>query len=277
MFSCWLSAVSKRLIIISQENHQTSSTNLSDICQPRLGHVMHCLCTRTRFSMLSWAWPMVPWPGGVEQDFLEVPSMALEKFACEPVLLQRVAKHFSGQGPKLEDKVTIGGNFRNVFMRVHIFYVNLCHKFFFFGVWLENKRGICRFVSSAGIEHQVKVISKIKELETWMAGLGESRYFASSLFDLMIHSQAPPYSFEGEEGLSSAELYRRVMQKYTTLAQLPKTNYSASWYPAFSWKTWKCPSSFSFFVSLFLFFLFSGFFLGSFAKLTDRVWVPGTL
>lgn len=82
--------------------------------------------------MLSWAWPMVPWPGGVEQDFLEVPSMALEKFACEPVLLQRVAKHFSGQGPKLEDKVTIGGNFRNVFMRVHIFYVNLCHKFFFF-------------------------------------------------------------------------------------------------------------------------------------------------
>eukprot|EP00434_Breviolum_minutum_P034880 symbB.v1.2.030877.t1/scaffold3524.1/size54796/2 len=143
-----------------------------------LGHVMHCLCTRTRFSMLSWAWPMVPWPGGVEQDFLEVPSMALEKFACEPVLLQRVAKHFSGQGPKLEDKV----------------------------------------------------ISKIKELETWMAGLGESRYFASSLFDLMIHSQAPPYSFEGEEGLSSAELYRRVMQKYTTLAQLPKTNYSASWY-----------------------------------------------
>ena len=59
---------------------------------------MHCLCTRTRFSMLSWAWPIVPWPGGVEQDFLEVPSMALEKFACEPLLLQRVARHLSGQG-----------------------------------------------------------------------------------------------------------------------------------------------------------------------------------
>lgn len=240
---------------------------------PRLGHVMHCLCTRTRFSMLSWAWPMVPWPGGVEQDFLEVPSMALEKFACEPVLLQRVAKHFSGQGPKLEDKVT-----RWKFpKRIHEGSCFMSQVFFGGKVWLGNKRGICRFVSSAGIEHQVKVISKIKELETWMAGLGESRYFASSLFDLMIHSQAPPYSFEGEEGLSSAELYRRVMQKYTTLAQLPKTNYSASWYPAFSWKTWKCPSSFSFFVSLFLFFLFSGFFLGSFAKLTDRVWVPGTL
>merc|ERR1719221_1609040 len=59
-----------------------------------LGHVMHCLCASTSFSLLSWAWPMVPWPGGVEQDFLEVPSMALEKFACEPELLGRVAKHY---------------------------------------------------------------------------------------------------------------------------------------------------------------------------------------
>lgn len=142
-----------------------------------LGHVMHCLCTRTRFSMLSWAWPIVPWPGGVEQDFLEVPSMALEKFACEPLLLQRVAGHFSGQG-QLEEAV----------------------------------------------------VAKIKQLETWMAGLGETRYFSSSLFDLMIHSQAPPYTFEGEDNLTAAELYRRVTQKYTTLAQLPKTNYSASWY-----------------------------------------------
>lgn len=78
--------------------------------------------------MLSWAWPMVPWPGGVEQDFLEVPSMALEKFACEPVLLQRVAKHFSGQGPKLEDKVT-RWKFRNIFTKAPV----LCHKFFFGG------------------------------------------------------------------------------------------------------------------------------------------------
>lgn len=70
-----------------------------------LGHAMHCLCTTTRFSLLSWAWPMVPWPGGVEQDFLEVPSMALEKFACEPELLAKVSQHYSGKAdaPKLED------------------------------------------------------------------------------------------------------------------------------------------------------------------------------
>ena len=47
----------------------------------------------TKFSGLSFAWPMVPWPGGVEQDFLEVPSMALE-FAAEPELVERVARHF---------------------------------------------------------------------------------------------------------------------------------------------------------------------------------------
>lgn len=41
--------------------------------------------------------------------------------------------------------------------------------------------------------------------------------------------QAPPYSFDGDQQLSVAELYRRVMQKYTTLAQLPKTNFSTSW------------------------------------------------
>lgn len=34
---------------------------------------MHCMCTRTDYAVYSWAWPMVPWPGGVEQDFLEVP------------------------------------------------------------------------------------------------------------------------------------------------------------------------------------------------------------
>lgn len=68
-----------------------------------LGHAMHCLCTRTRYSELSWAWPMVPWPGGVEQDFLEVPSMALEKFATEGPVLARIARHFSGapEAPEL--------------------------------------------------------------------------------------------------------------------------------------------------------------------------------
>jgi len=147
-----------------------------------LGHVMHCLCTQSRFSLLSWAWPMVPWPGGVEQDFLEVPSMALEKFACEPALLERVAQHFSGKKtPEL------GGS----------------------------------------------TIRQLQMLEKWMTGTQESRSFAMFLFDLILHSQAPPYSFDGNDGLSVAELNHRVLEKYTTLKQLPGTNSSASWYHIF--------------------------------------------
>ena len=45
---------------------------------------------------------------------------------------------------------------------------------------------------------------------------------------MLVHSEAPPYSFENESNLSSAELYRRVMKKYTKLEQLPETNYRAS-------------------------------------------------
>eukprot|EP00438_Fugacium_kawagutii_P034442 Skav203485 [mRNA] locus=scaffold3956:14383:19514:+ [translate_table: standard] len=144
----------------------------------RLGHVMHCLCTRTRFSMLSWAWPMVPWPGGVEQDFLEVPSMALEKFACEPLLLKRVARHFSGDG-----------------------------------------------------ELEESVVSKIKQCLGRPLGpldLG-AREVDGGAGREPILCLAPPYSFDGRSELSVAELYRCVMQKYTTLAQLPKTNFSTSW------------------------------------------------
>lgn len=142
-----------------------------------LGHVMHCLCTSTRFSILSWAWPMVPWPGGVEQDFLEVPSMALEKFTSDQQLLQRVAKHF-------ETAKELDG----------------------------------------------ASISKIQELESWMAGIQESRIFGVFLFDLLLHSQAPPYSFDGHEKLSIPELYRHVMEKCTTLPQLPNINFCTSWY-----------------------------------------------
>lgn len=145
-----------------------------------LGHAMHCLCTVTRYSMLSWAWPMVPWPGGVEQDFLEVPSMALEKFACEPELLSRVSRHYSGKAdaPQLDSET----------------------------------------------------IQRMKANDRWLAGTHESRYFAMALFDILCHSQSPPYSFEGQDGLSVHELFMRVLEKYTTLPQIPGTHFCTSWY-----------------------------------------------
>lgn len=153
-----------------------------------LGHAVHCLCTTTKYSILSWAWPMVPWPGGVEQDFLELPSMALEKFATDPSLLRRVSRHYThvdGQkGGKGTEVPTLGND----------------------------------------------TIKKLQELERWMQGTSSSRYYAMALFDLLAHSQAPPYAYEGENGLSVAELYSRVMSKHTKMAPLPDVNPCASWY-----------------------------------------------
>ena len=145
-----------------------------------LGHAMHCLCAATRYGLLSWAWPMVPWPGGVEQDFLELPSMALEKFASEPALLSRVVRHYSGR----PDAPVLGED----------------------------------------------VIGRLKALQRWMVGTGQSRYFAMALFDLIAHSGAPPYAFGGGTGLSARELFARLQQEHTGLPPIPGTHPCASWY-----------------------------------------------
>eukprot|EP00958_Prasinococcus_capsulatus_P023539 scaffold3540_cov379-Prasinococcus_capsulatus_cf.AAC.2 len=59
------------------------------------GHVMHCVCSQVDYVPFAWAWSAVPWPGGVQQDFLEVPSMMLENFVYQPTLLKRLSKHHS--------------------------------------------------------------------------------------------------------------------------------------------------------------------------------------
>jgi len=56
------------------------------------GHVMHCVLSQSKHSVQAWAWSAVPWPGGVEQDFLEVPSMMLENFVWQPEILRRLSK-----------------------------------------------------------------------------------------------------------------------------------------------------------------------------------------
>ena len=57
------------------------------------GHVMHCVLSKSKHSMQAWAWSAVPWPGGVEQDFLEVPSMMLENFVWRREVLETLSKH----------------------------------------------------------------------------------------------------------------------------------------------------------------------------------------
>ena len=37
---------------------------------------------------------MMPWPGGVQQDYLEVPSMFLELFVYREDVLGKLSKHY---------------------------------------------------------------------------------------------------------------------------------------------------------------------------------------
>jgi thimet oligopeptidase len=67
------------------------------------GHVMHCVLTKCTHSYHSWAWSAVPWPGGVEQDFLEVPSMMLENFVWQPEVLKRLSTNIN-DGSSLPDE-----------------------------------------------------------------------------------------------------------------------------------------------------------------------------
>merc|ERR1712217_578651 len=58
----------------------------------------------------------------------------------------------------------------------------------------------------------------------------KSKFFGMALFDLKVHASKPPYSFEGEEGLTVSQLFDRLVAKSTALDTIPDTNYCASWY-----------------------------------------------
>ena len=65
--------------------------------------VMHAMCTMTDYSLFSWAWSVVPYPAGVEHDFLEVPSQALENWVWDPAVLKRLSSHVDARTPLPDD------------------------------------------------------------------------------------------------------------------------------------------------------------------------------
>ena len=69
-----------------------------------LGHVFHALAGGPKPSILGWAWPMVPWPGGVEMDMLEVPSMLTQQFVYAPAVLAKIARPHAETGASLPSK-----------------------------------------------------------------------------------------------------------------------------------------------------------------------------
>lgn len=55
--------------------HNVASFNINNNC-------LHKVLTKADYSLFSWAWSAVPYPGGVENDFLEVPSMMFEQWCA---------------------------------------------------------------------------------------------------------------------------------------------------------------------------------------------------
>eukprot|EP00808_Paulinella_micropora_P022445 g75124.t1 len=188
-----------------------------------LGHCMHCLCTDVSFAILSWAWPMVPWPGGVEQDFLELPSMALEKLVFEPALLARLARHYSidnAAAGKGSNAPVLGQDTIDKIKALDRWMVGMDQsRYFATMVGMDQSR---YFATMVGMDQSPYFAT--------MVGMDQSRYFAMALFDLIAHAGPPPYSWGATSGLSLQELYRAVYETHTGLRLTDGAHPCASWY-----------------------------------------------
>eukprot|EP00966_Prymnesium_polylepis_P111250 2573302-Prymnesium_polylepis.3 len=51
-----------------------------------------------------------------------------------------------------------------------------------------------------------------------------------ALFDLKVHSSAPPYEYNGESGLGIAQLFRAVLRQHTGFVEPEGTHACCSWY-----------------------------------------------
>ena len=141
------------------------------------GHVMHAVLSKTKYTRFSWTWPMMPWPGGVEQDFLEVPSMFLEKLVYRRDVVEKLSAHYE-----------------------------------------------------TGAVLDAATIAKLNKAQYFQAGLQWSRFIAMAMFDIEVHSKAPPYSCGGKDGLTLEELWATLMTTLGHRDEVPGTFMPASWY-----------------------------------------------
>jgi len=68
------------------------------------GHVMHALCTKSKYSRFSWSWTAIPYPVGIEMDALEVPSQMFENWIWDAKVLKRLSSHYETK-EKLSDEL----------------------------------------------------------------------------------------------------------------------------------------------------------------------------
>jgi thimet oligopeptidase len=69
------------------------------------GHLTHALCVKTKHSINAWSWSIMPWPGGVQHDYLEVPSMSFEQWVCDEKVIRRMAKRHPDGAPMPDEMI----------------------------------------------------------------------------------------------------------------------------------------------------------------------------
>ena len=167
------------------------------------GHVCHCVLTNSKHSLHSWAWSAVPWPGGVEQDFLEVPSMMLENFVWQPEVLKRLSSHIN-DGSSLPDETIHALNESRTLMT---------------GCTKTKYLAMAIYDISVHSSHMARsVVYHCRDLVI----------FYCSTVPLTIFTLSGSYNLDGENH-DAASLFNAMMKKYTGVEQISDSFAGASW------------------------------------------------
>ena len=51
------------------------------------------MSSKARYSLFNFSWSAVPYPTSLAMDFLEVPSIMLENWLWEPMVLKRLGRY----------------------------------------------------------------------------------------------------------------------------------------------------------------------------------------
>ena len=164
-----------------------------------LGHVFHALAGGPKPSILGWAWPMVPWPGGVEMDMLEVPSMLTQQFVYAAAASETLS---ASTRPPRHRRVT--GRPRRYAPAV--------------------LAKIARPHAETGASLPSKTIEALAENRHLLAGLGNARYIAMCRYDMAMHSLAPAANVD------ACGLWPEIYRETAGFAEAPGTHFASTWY-----------------------------------------------
>ncbi|KAH8087735.1 metalloendopeptidase [Aureococcus anophagefferens] len=160
-----------------------------------LGHVFHALAGDAKPAILSWAWPMVPWPGGVEMDFLEVPSMLCQQWVYAAPMLAKLASRAADGSEIPADVVAALAESRHLLAGVgNARYLSMCA----YDMAMHSSAGAVDVVKLYG--PLVREYSNLEEID--------GTHFASSWYHMAIGYDCAYYGYLWSE-IYAVDAYAR--------------------------------------------------------------------